>query len=976
MLKLNFASATLTLLLCLCISTTAVAQSYYFKEYNVSDGMPFVQVETIVQDRNGYLWTGGYGGLSQFDGKTFKNYSKLDGLVSTTINQLCIDEKGTLWIATPKGLNWLSNDSIKLFSQISSSVHQLSSFPEGIFVVQDSSVSIITDKELIHSIPLNHPFTIGSFAFWNDTLWYGSQKGLSYSTSPYSEFKSVDNWEGGMVYNVSSNFNSLLIGCESGLDIWSDSSKTSISWKDGLLGGRVLKAYQKNDREWWAVTDLGVNVISVENKLLTFDLVNIGSNTQIRKINTFLTDSELNTWIGTSHGLFKSTGNAFKNYTYNDGLRAGFVFDITQDSENSYWIGTRDQGVFKYNGKSFIEINQAHGLLSDEAKAIECFGDSVLIGTSKGLNLYYKGKLKSFPSSRLPINSVNVITQLRDGRVIMGGYNGITEFPDFEEHFIELPTKLGAEVWLLYEDSEGTIWIGTYQGGLFQLIDDQLINVFHEWDQPFETCLAMTEDKKGNLWVGTFEGIIRYNLKDRSIQHLTTEHGLNSNLIYTMQYDSTTDVIWIGTNQGINKLTYLDESSKDFEIISFGKDEGFTGVECNSHGCYIDENGLLWFGTVNGLITFNQQLYRPNSNENFLEIPNIKLFYKDTSITNHTVLPFDQNNLTFTFKGICLTSPQQVMYRYRLKGVSNEWSPVSSFNQATFSNLDPGNYTFEVISRNNSGIWNSTPESFSFKITPPIWDTLFFKLSVVVVIVLLIITLVRYRLRRIQLRNSLERKLDQMKLQALRAQLNPHFIFNSLNSIQHFINSNEPREANRYLSKFAKLMRLMLDNSRRDAIPLEEDIAALQLYLELEELRFEDVFDHTIEIGPGLEHQSIDVPPMLTQPFIENAILHAFTGLKRKGHIQISYELEGPHINCIVEDDGIGRDASAKIKEKSKKRFHRSSGIHIIQDRLDTLNAYHKERLEVNVEDLFERDQPKGTRVTLRIPILELTKPQ
>lgn len=184
MLKPNIASTILTFLVCYCTSQIALAQSYYFKEYNVSDGMPFVQVETIVQDKNGYLWTGGYGGLSQFDGKNFINYSKLDGLVSTTINQLSVDTSGILWIATPKGLNYYHNDSIKNFSTINSTVHQLTPYTHGIFAILDTCVAIIRKGVLEKTIPLHQSYTNGSFAYWNDTLWYGTKKGFHTPLTP------------------------------------------------------------------------------------------------------------------------------------------------------------------------------------------------------------------------------------------------------------------------------------------------------------------------------------------------------------------------------------------------------------------------------------------------------------------------------------------------------------------------------------------------------------------------------------------------------------------------------------------------------------------------------------------------------------------------------------------------------------------------------------------------------------------------
>jgi len=940
--------------------------------------MPFVQVSAIAQDSKGFLWTGGYGGLSRFDGLDFKNYSKLDGLTSTTVNALSVDYAGRLWVGTPKGINWIYNDQIHALPDCKVPIHQIVQADSSILLLSDSSVIVAKDSIKIYEI--NTPSTIASnsIALWNDTLWLGNIKGLWYATKPFERFNQVDKWADVMVYSLQSSDSCLSIGHEKGLTIWEPNSKKDITWKDGLLGGRVLKAYRSETNEWWAFTDLGTNIIHRTANQFTFKLAQIGSSNQNRVIHTFFTDSENNLWIGTSHGLFRSGGNAFRNYSYTDGLNASFVFEVTKDHEGNYWLGTRDQGVFKYNGRSFIAYNTSHGLLSDEAKTILCVRDSTLIGSEKGLNLFHKGVMKSYPASNMPISSVNDILALKDGSIMLGGDGGVAFFPNIAASFMPLPKNNKADIWKLFEDSNENVWIGTYQGGMFLLPKDSdtLIDVFSEWDAPYETALAITEDSIGRIWIGTFEGVLCHDPNSDTTYHITSDDGLNSNLIYTLEYDHKTNTTWAGTNQGINQISFSPDTEDQLSILSFGSDEGFSGVECNSHGCYIDEDGTLWFGTVNGLITFNQNLYKPNKQENHLHISTTRLFYKDTLISNHSIFPYNENHLTFEFEGICLTNPKKVGYRYRLKGLTEEWSPTTSINQATYSNLDPGKYTFEVISKNNSGIWNSEPAQFHFTIKPPFWDTLLFKVLTAIGIVFLLAGLISYRLNRLQQKNSLARKIDQMKLQALRAQMNPHFIFNSLNSIQHFINANEPREANRYLSKFAKLMRLMLDNSRRDAIPLDDDVAALQLYLELEVLRFEDAFEYQIELNSEIDRQDIEVPPMLIQPFVENAILHAFTGLKKKGKISIKFDLEDSHIKCIVQDNGIGRQEARKIKEKSKKRFHRSSGIHIIEDRLNTLNEYHKEQLVVHVEDLYDNGTPSGTRVLIRIPIIELTKPQ
>jgi len=201
--------------------------------------------------------------------------------------------------------------------------------------------------------------------------------------------------------------------------------------------------------------------------------------------------------------------------------------------------------------------------------------------------------------------------------------------------------------------------------------------------------------------------------------------------------------------------------------------------------------------------------------------------------------------------------------------------------------------------------------------------------------------------------------------------MNPHFNFNSMNSIQHFINNNEKREANFYLSKFATLMRSILENSRKPAVPVSDDMEALRLYMELEQMRFEDRFDFSIEMQEQVEMEDPEIPPMLIQPFVENSIVHGFIRLQHRGLIQILLEQDQQQLVCTITDNGIGREEAQKIKQKKEAKLHRSAGMSIIQERLDTLSEFYNEKLFVNIQDLFnENGKACGTRITLKIPIM------
>jgi len=244
--------------------------------------------------------------------------------------------------------------------------------------------------------------------------------------------------------------------------------------------------------------------------------------------------------------------------------------------------------------------------------------------------------------------------------------------------------------------------------------------------------------------------------------------------------------------------------------------------------------------------------------------------------------------------------------------------------------------------------------------------------GVLLLIVLTVLLFNRYKLKQKQVRTELEKMNIDIEQRLLRTQMNPHFIFNSLNSINSFITDNNADSAQTFLSKFARLMRYILENSRKTMVPVEDDIITLELNLELEQLRFDNKFDFTIEVDESLDKENTYIPPMLMQPFVENAILHGVASLERRGMITIKMTPKSKVMLCVVEDNGVGRERAMEIKNQSGKSKHRSLGMQVTQERLDILKEKTNEDIFVRFVDLKdEKNNPLGTRVELQIPFEE-----
>jgi anti-sigma regulatory factor (Ser/Thr protein kinase) len=337
-------------------------------------------------------------------------------------------------------------------------------------------------------------------------------------------------------------------------------------------------------------------------------------------------------------------------------------------------------------------------------------------------------------------------------------------------------------------------------------------------------------------------------------------------------------------------------------------------------------------------------------------------------------LNYQQNFFSIGFSAQAFTMAKDVRLKYRLKEF-DDWTEVTGRRFANYTNVPGGDYVFQLQAANNEGVWNEKMLEFPVHIATPWWLTWWFRTGAVLLITGLIYWLYRYRISQVKkkekLRTQYEKKLANVEMTALLAQMNPHFLFNSLNSIDSYIIKNESGKASEYLNNFARLMRLILQNSRSNYTSLKDEIEALDLYLQMEGLRFKDKFQYEIKIADGMDICSITIPPMLIQPYVENAIWH---GLMHKnegaaGKVEIIINQNDNKLVCVVQDNGIGREKAAEIKAQKPGNHKRSMGMQITKDRIDMINKLYNTNTSVQIFDLKDMDgNSAGTKVVLTIP--------
>jgi hypothetical protein len=466
-----------------------------------------------------------------------------------------------------------------------------------------------------------------------------------------------------------------------------------------------------------------------------------------------------------------------------------------------------------------------------------------------------------------------------------------------------------------------------------------------------------------NIWVSIADHGLAVIRPDSSFIRITQQDGLSSDIIDVL-YAENEEVVWAGTNNGLNRITLKKGSQKVDSISYYTMSEGLPSNRINQ---IIKHKNEIWLATTQGAIRMNPEFSKPLDILPRLLDCTFQVNGEARELLPKIILGPDENNLVINFKAITYRNSTRFQYRYKLIGTDKDFILTNSI-ESRYPDLSQGQYTF-VLNASYNGVFDpSTEKSYSITIKRHWYET-----RIMWALYALLLSGLVFGIFRMILRMTKQRELEKQQLlkaekRSLLSQMNPHFIFNSLNSIQHFIIQHDEYQANNYLTNFSGLIRRILDNSKKNVIPLNEEITTLSLYLGMEKLRFENEFEYQIIKDPRIDYTETMIPPMLLQPFVENAIWHGLLPLKSKGTLKISFAQHGDFFQCTIEDNGIGREKALVLK--NKRQAHVSTGILNVQERIELLNKTNKKKIHLLISDLKQvNGNPSGTLVELFLPI-------
>lgn len=759
------------------------SQNYYFDSYGVEEGLNSSKVYNLYQDSNDYLWLGTEGGLSRFDGNSFKNYSPEDGLAPEGVFSIYEEPGGRLWFGHLNG-------GITVFDG------------EEFYEMTFDSLEIIGDITSIKGA--------GKDSVWISTS--GSGVYLLTGTASYKDGISLKQYKGNSGLSDQVFSSALTHGgdyyCLADVGIRKYNREKDVFENFTLpgLSQYFMKTCMYEDRNgnlYFGTYHGGLYVYMIESDtMLIYDKLDVVQNNWISSITE---DRNGNIWVGTfGGGITMLRKDGFVNFNVTNGLKDNEIKFIIEDREGNILIATQTQGLSIYKGSQFMTLDSDNGLLYEDVWAIQQIDDSKYwFGTNDGISVYdsKKAEAERFihynqKNSKIP-GKIRVIKKGKDNNLWIGtAGGGLFQYDIKNEKFIydtylnrglyrdrivkALAVDNNNNIWIgtnaylafwdplkkegasfsqtsglagngitaLYIDKSGNLWIGSdrKKGLTYYDIRKDEFKIIELKVKVAPT--SITGDNMGNIWFGSTSGVYAWD-GDSIICHLTEKTGLLTNIIKFVVADDNNDV-YIGSNKGLNRY-----SQKENKIYTYGRKNGFTGIESRDNAVYKDDDGSIWFGTANGIIKLDPSKLRSGKIEPLTHIASMRVNYEKRAMIPGLKLSHKEKSIIFDYYSVCLINPEAVEYQVMLKGADEDWQPVTEQTEAIYSALAPGKYEFMVKARNSFGSWNKEAVSYEFSILPPFYLRWWFILAVTILVVALVFMYIGIRERNLRKENRI-----------------------------------------------------------------------------------------------------------------------------------------------------------------------------------------------------------------------------
>lgn len=965
-------------------------QNPYIHHYTSYDGLPCNMVYDVFQDSQKFIWFATDAGAVRFDGSNFITLTTKEGLNTSKINRIREDSSGRVWMFNRDGsLNYYFQNT--LFN--SSNAPSLDSLRPN-----EAFYDFFEDDD--HTLYFyNIVYEIFSLDTQNIVIRYDTYDDLSTilqksDLMPLYQIRKNSSGEY-QLWNVDE-----IIICKKFL-------KDPVSGSHGY--GSLTRAFCNRNGYFYIVAN-GNKVCKFQDERVIDSIqlpFSIGYS--MNRANTLFVDSRDLVWLGTfDQGVFCLSGERVVQH-----------FDIQQanaileDHENNIWITSAKDGVYKIspylNAHKHLEINlfQSKGI-TEMAPAVT---GELWLTNGKTVYLYDNGQFSVLDVKTKNI-SFDVLYQFKDGKLVIGEkYSRFLILQNIKPDLSTGKVKYGKMAWsrsyfsgIAVNQQEDKFSSFNYFD--FSLIDpDTLFGPYKnalynmlEYYNVGSKIMYLYYDTHNNLIINAKKN---YILKNDTFLQYEPLRSMNDRIIteHLILDDSTelfnieNERIYLFRNNKFFDLTSTDEAASEPKIRYISYDEpvlymaDFKNIYSCENPMDVIENKPadiklldITFRNIHKILAFDDSLYIA-SDDGLTIIPEALI----SDIVTHNPIPYIQSilvddkdtdfsleslvlkgrcNLKLTFSSINYSS-SPVIYSYKLEGSDSDWS-IGTGTIVAYQNLPFGNYVFKLKSSKPNAEW-SEPVEIHIVIKPRFWQHPAF-VAFIIILILLSGFLIIFRIAKNKIaRRETDHQLILLEQQALQSMMNPHFIFNTLGSIQNYLLQNKSGEAGLYLSQFAKLIRMNISSINSNMISIEEEVLRLRIYLDLEQFRMENRFEYSIEYGKDIEEDEVYIPSMLVQPFVENSVWHGISPLVGKGLIRILFIMPSPDtVQVIVEDNGVGIKQSKSFSSNDEDHLHLT--MDVIRKRLEIIGKKRNVDTSMEITEAFPESTNPGTKVTLTVP--------
>lgn len=971
------------------------------RKYGVDQGLPSNEVYKSLEGEDGYVWLCTDRGIVKFDGNDFTTYDQKDGLPNHVVLDGKKDHRGRVWFSTYGNDIFYFDQEIKNvpFAQLMKEQGIANLFIRDFYLDKEDTLHVLSSKNwaTTYYIKLFDNFSrieISALTDSTSSLVYKHLEDsaviscINYGYKEHSQHQKkalgdgliglshVSNNQyleqnGGLSYTRSAHF---VDGSDLVFNLGRDMYRTSLTLDEAAVSHASLNTaheviqIQKSAGNFLLSTTGGIKLWDPIRDV-TASYLNSAS------VSCFRVDKDGNYWISTTNqGQFFIPKSPFKVIVYD--YRSPQTFESFLIHKNLVLLGRFDNKITVFDrfskrldstisiGPQATRIYDMHWLKDDKFLINRNPNSAILDVSDYSVKEAHIGvrpnKVYRYSSDTLvSLTTINGKIALfsTDGALLYKSLDRSKGIKDFEARSYDL----------MPVPEEDMVFIASVDGVHgFNVPERRFFNL--KRFSALEGLPVSDIEKRGEqtAFATLGSGVFIYN-KDTHYS-ISSINGLRYEIVNCVKWFSDSTLL-IGTNQGLSVA--LIKSPSDINMVHYSRSNGLLSNMVKQID--IHKNGFAYILTDKGLVRFHRSKLKP--------LKNIPLVFEGLEVdgknftTDSIVIAANHDQIFAHFKSMNFTSSNNVEYNYKLEPISKNWIATKQ-PSIDLSGLRPGSYTLVFATKdpiNKDIISESLP--ISIYIQKPFYQSVYFIVGLVLGILLLGTVVLKTAIARIRKKAETQTQLIELEQLALRSQMNPHFFYNTLNSIQSFIATNEKRKAYDYIAKFARLVRNFMDQTNIKSIKLKDEIESLSAYMELEQMRFSNAFEFSVEVDNEIrtEQQHIQIPATMLQPLVENAIAHGLRPLEERGRISLRFMQGVIGLKIEIEDNGIGRDKSKQLN-KLKRKDHKSYGLSNVTRRIDLLNRKYGLAISICTEDKFDSDNTSlGTIVTLELPKYDYT---